>query len=25
MELPPLPPAQPALIAGIRRLTNGWH
>jgi outer membrane protein TolC len=24
-ELPPLPPAQPALVAGVRRLTDGWH
>jgi outer membrane protein TolC len=24
-ELPPIPPAQPALIAAGRRLTNGWH
>jgi outer membrane protein TolC len=25
VELPPLPPTQPALIAGVRRLTNGWR
>jgi NodT family efflux transporter outer membrane factor (OMF) lipoprotein len=24
-ELPPIPPAQPAVIAAARRLTNGWH
>jgi NodT family efflux transporter outer membrane factor (OMF) lipoprotein len=24
-ELPPIPPAQPAVIAAVRRLTNGWH
>ena len=24
-ELPPLKEAQPALVASIRRLTNGWH
>ncbi len=24
-ELPPIPPAQPAVIAAGRRLTNGWH
>jgi hypothetical protein len=24
-ELPPLPPAQPAIVAAVRRLTNGWH
>jgi NodT family efflux transporter outer membrane factor (OMF) lipoprotein len=24
-ELPPLPPAEPAVIAAARRLTNGWH
>jgi outer membrane protein TolC len=25
MELPPLPPTQPALVAAVRRLTNGWR
>ena len=24
-ELPPIPEAQPAVIATVRRLTNGWH
>jgi outer membrane protein TolC len=24
-ELPPLPPVQPAIIAGVGRLTGGWH
>jgi outer membrane protein TolC len=24
-ELPPMPAAQPALIATVRRLTDGWH
>jgi NodT family efflux transporter outer membrane factor (OMF) lipoprotein len=24
-ELPPLPPVQPAIIAGVRRLVSGWH
>jgi NodT family efflux transporter outer membrane factor (OMF) lipoprotein len=24
-DLPPLPPAQPALLATARRVTNGWH
>ena len=24
-ELPPIPAPQPAIIAGVRRLTNGWH
>ncbi len=24
-DLPPIPSAQPALIAGARRLTHGWH
>jgi hypothetical protein len=24
-KLPPLPPAQPAIIAAVRRLTAGWH
>ena len=24
-DLPPLPPAQPALLATARRITNGWH
>jgi outer membrane protein TolC len=24
-ELPPLPPVQPALVAGVGRLTNGWR
>jgi hypothetical protein len=24
-ELPPLPPVQPAIVAGVGRLTNGWH
>jgi NodT family efflux transporter outer membrane factor (OMF) lipoprotein len=24
-ELPPIPPAQPAVIAAVRRLTNAWH
>jgi outer membrane protein TolC len=24
-ELPPLPPVQPAIIAGVRRLTDSWH
>jgi outer membrane protein TolC len=25
VELPPIPPAQPAISAAIRRLTAGWH
>jgi NodT family efflux transporter outer membrane factor (OMF) lipoprotein len=24
-DLPPIPPAQPALIATVRRATDGWH
>jgi hypothetical protein len=24
-ELPPIPAPEPAIIAGVRRLTNGWH
>jgi outer membrane protein TolC len=24
-ELPPIPPADPAIIASVRRLTDGWH
>jgi NodT family efflux transporter outer membrane factor (OMF) lipoprotein len=24
-DLPPIPPAQPALLATARRVTNGWH
>jgi outer membrane protein TolC len=24
-EVPPIRPAEPAIIAGVRRLTNGWH
>jgi outer membrane protein TolC len=24
-ELPPIPPAQPAIMATVRRLTDGWH
>lgn len=24
-ELPPIPAPQPAIVAGVRRLTNGWH
>ena len=24
-ELPPIPAPQPAIIAAVRRLTNGWH
>ncbi len=24
-DLPPIPPAQPALAATVRRVTNGWH
>jgi outer membrane protein TolC len=24
-ELPPIPAPQPAIIAGVRRVTNGWH
>jgi NodT family efflux transporter outer membrane factor (OMF) lipoprotein len=24
-DLPPIPPAQPALMATVRRVTNGWH
>jgi hypothetical protein len=24
-ELPPIPDAQPAVIAAVRRLLNGWH
>jgi outer membrane protein TolC len=24
-ELPPMPPTQPAIVASVRRLTNGWH
>ena len=24
-ELPPLPPVQPAIVAGVGRLTGGWR